>query len=353
MAVKVAIISGSRTVQPMGMETAESHLVGALRQKPDGVSIDLRVVGGRSGRRYARSMRARWVPARPGHLPHRAVRSADLIHLLGLEFPPPSRTPYVLTIHDLAGLKFADEAPLPEWTLDAVARAARLITPSRFTAEELKAVLDVPPEKVRVVVNGPGQPVSPDTEPLSSEELAALGVEAPFVLRMGGYTERKNVSLLLDAWPKIRRDSGLSLVLAGPPQPKASALLRAAASLDGVAPLGYVPAVTLTRLLRSASLLVSTSTYEGFGLPPLEAMRAGVPVVAVHSEAVAEVCGDAVILVADEKEALTAAVVGALHEAGLRERLVRAGLRRAQSFTWDRAADHLLSVYREVDDRPA
>ncbi len=346
--MKVAIVSGSRGLQPMGLESAERNLLGALRANSGEVTLDLRVAGGRSACRYARSMRARWHPARPGRMPRRAWRSADLVHLIGLDLPPPPRGPFVATVHDLAALRFPDEGRLPEWVPDIAARAARLLTPSRFTAGELEQLLDVGQERISVVPNGPGHEVSPATEPLSEDDLGALGVSTPFVLRVGGYTQRKNFPVLLGAWPEVHRRTGGSLALAGPPQASRDAALAAAGTLDGVVALDYLPAAVVPRLLRAASALVSTSTYEGFGLPPLEAMGAGVPVVAVRSAAVEEVCGEAALLVDDEPGALAEGVIRVLEDEALRERLRSTGLRRSASFSWREAAEAVVGAYREA-----
>ncbi len=335
----------------MGLESAELRLLEALQAKPDGITLELRVVGGRAGRRHARSLRARWYPGRPWRVPRRAWRSADLVHLIGLDLrPPPPERPFVATIHDLAAMRFRDEGTLPVWTSDLVQRASRLLTPSRFTAHELQELLGVPPERIRVVANGPGQPVSPAVEPLSEDELAALGIRGPFFLRMGGHSKRKNVPLLLAAWPAVRRRTAACLALAGPP-PQAENAARAA-SLDGVVVLDYLPAATMPRLIRAACAVVSTSTYEGFGLPPLESMAAGTPVVAVRSRAVEEVCATAAVLVENDPEALADSLVRVIEDAALRQQLVEAGLRRAECFSWERAADALLAVYRELDGGP-
>jgi glycosyltransferase involved in cell wall biosynthesis len=332
----------------MGIEVAERSLLGAAQAMADDVAIELRVIGGRAARRYAQSLDARWIPSRPGKMPRRAARDADLVHLLALDAPPRADVPYLLTIHDLGGLHFIDEARFPEWTADAIRGATKVITPSRFTADELASVFDVGQEKLRVVANGPGQAISPTVPPLGDVELAALRVRAPFVLRMGGYTKRKNVSVLLDAWPAIRGDTARTLVLAGPPHPLRNEQLAAAPTLDGVVTLDYLPSATLVRLLRSASVLVSTSTYEGFGLPPLEAMAAGVPVVAVRSPSVEEVCGPAALLADNDSGALASAVARALSENQLRGTLTARGLERARLFTWDNAGAELLGIYRDA-----
>jgi len=345
----VTLISGPRSERPMGLESAERRLLGALRAHPGGPALDLRVVGGRGARRHARALGARWHPAPPGRMPRRAWHAADLVHLVGLDLPPPPRPAFVATIHDLAALCFGDEGDAPPWLAEVARRAARVVTPSRFTAGELGERLGVAPERIRVIPIGPGQPVSPDVEPLTEHELAALGLDGPFVLRTGGYTERKNVGLLLAAWPEVRRRTGAQLALAGPAHAARAKHLAQAPSLDGVVVLDYLPAASMPGLLRAARALVSTSTYEGFGLPPLEAMAAATPVVAVRAPFVEEVCAQAAVLVDPEPRALAEALVRTLEDEAMRERLVAEGLRRAAAFTWPAAASALIDVYRELE----
>lgn len=333
----------------MGLESAEERLLDAVRAHPGGPDVDLRVVGGRGARRSARARRARWHPARPGCMPRRAWRAAKLVHLIGLDLPPPPRPAFVATIHDLAALRFDDEGHAPPWLEQVAGRAHRIVTPSRFTAGELTEQLGVAPERIRVIPNGPGQIVSSATKPLSGDELAALNLRAPFVLRTGGFTRRKNVALLLAAWPEVRRRTGAQLALAGPPQAARAHQLSAAPSLNGVVVLDYLPAASMPGLLRAARALVSTSSYEGFGLPPLEAMAAGTPVVAARAPFVEEVCGDAAILVDPDPAKLAESLVRVLEDEPLRDRLCTAGLRRAQAFTWPAAAGALVDVYRELE----
>lgn len=335
------MVSGPRAVEPMGLELAEMRLLPALRRRATNFGLDVRVVGGRGARRHAHRVGASWVPARSGTLPRVALRGADLIHLIGLDLPPPRRRPFVAMVHDLSSIHFDDEGTLPSWTNEIVSRARVLLTPSAFTATELTRDFAVPPERICVVGGAPVLDAS-SAEPLSRDELSQLGIEPPFVLRYGGYTRRKNVALLLDAWAQVPTGT---LVLAGPSQAARAQILARAPSRDRLVILDYVPEALLARLLRSAAALVSTSAYEGFGLPPLEALAAGTPVVAISSAFVREIVGDAALLVEDNPEALAEGIRRALTDVDLVSRLRVAGPRHAAGFTWERTASAVCGAY--------
>jgi glycosyltransferase involved in cell wall biosynthesis len=335
--MKVAVVSGPRAEQRMGLELAEARLLDALRTAPSDVDLDVRVVGGRGGFSHARRIGARWIPGRPGVVPPLAWRGADLVHLLGLDLAPPRRKPFVAMVHDLSPLRYPDEPPMSPWARDIIRHARLLLTPSEFTAGELQELLDVQPERIRVVGSGPAFDAR-SAELLSQSELERLGIDSPFVLRYGGYTARKNLPLLLDTWTRVPE---ATLVLVGPPQPARSRILANAPTLDRVVVLDYVPQSLLMRLLRTASALVSTSSYEGFGLPPLEALVAGTPVVAVRTRFTEEVCGDAAVLVDADSDA----VAGGLDTVLNRPRVLSSP-EHLKAFTWARAAEEVLRSYR-------
>lgn len=329
----------------MGLELAEFRLLEALRTAPTDIALEVRVVGGRGARRHARRVGGHWIPSFPGRPSPFAGIGADLVHLIGLDLPPPKRRPFVATVHDLSPLHYPDEGELPPWLPDVVERASLLLTPSAFTASELRRHLDVPEARIRVIGSGPGLDAQ-SAELLTPDELRQLGIEPPFVLRYGGYTRRKNVPLLLEAWARVPHGT---LVLTGPRQPARDRILAGAPSLDRVVVLDYVPKTLLARLLRSASALVSTSAYEGFGLPPLEAMAAGTPVVAASAPFVEEVCGDAALLVEGRPDVLGDAIHQVLVDSQLVSRLRAAGPARAARFTWSKTAAAVREAYTRVN----
>lgn len=342
--MRVAIVSGARSPQPMGLALAELRLLNAIRSVPSSIAVDVRVVGGRGAMRYARTIDARWIPARRGTLPRIASARADLVHLIGLDRPPPKGPPFVAMIHDLSPLHYDDEGELPPWLDEIVERAALLLTPSAFTASEVHRHLGVPEERIRVI-GGAAALEARAAKPLSPAELRELRIEPPFVLRYGGYTKRKNVPLLLETWAKVTYGT---LVLAGPPHPARDAMLANAQCLERVVVLDYVPQESLARLLRSAAVLVSTSEYEGFGLPPLEAMAAGTPVVAVSTTFAQEMCGEAAVLVGPHPDAIARGIDRVLVNPDVAGAMRLAGFLRSEKFRWERSAEAVLQAYDRV-----
>jgi glycosyltransferase involved in cell wall biosynthesis len=266
---------------------------------------------------------------------------ADLIHLLGLDLPPPRKARFVVMVHDLSPLHYDDEGQLPPWIDEIVERAALVLTPSEFTASELQQHFGVAEQRIHIIGGAPVLEAR-GAMPLSTTKLRDLGIEPPFTLRYGGYTKRKGVRLLLDAWGRAPHGT---LVLAGPSRAAGEPMLSLASSSDRVVVLDYVSDELLGRLLRSAAALVSTSEYEGYGLPAVEAMAAGTPVVAVSTPFVRELCGDAAYLVEPEAEALARAITLVGQDNALARRLSDAALERAKTFSWDRAAQRVLSSY--------
>jgi glycosyltransferase involved in cell wall biosynthesis len=244
----------------------------------------------------------------------------------------------VVLIHDVAALRRPEAygrvyAAYQRRLLPAVARKARrVITVSEFSRAEIAELLGVPRAGIEVAPNGVDARFSPGADPAPAAE--RFGLDRPYVLAVGTRSARKNLGALSQASRRLG-ELGVELVVAG----SARGYLRGEEPPEGLRRLGYVEDPLLPGLYAGARALAMPSLHEGFGLPCLEAMAAGVPVVAARSGALPETCGDAALLVEPEPEALADALVAAATNAELRERLSRAGTARAARFGWDAAAE--------------
>jgi glycosyltransferase involved in cell wall biosynthesis len=209
----------------------------------------------------------------------------------------------------------------------AARTAARVLTVSERTKRDLVEHYGIPPERVVVTPNG----VDPAFHPATQTAAAR-----PYALAVGAIQERKNQRAALAA----ARDAGLELVVVGPVKDE-----RAAAELrEGGARLeGYVEVERLAELYRGAACLVQSSRYEGFGLPVVEAMASGTPVVTVPDPALVEVAGEAAVVVPEAE--LAAGIRRAVEE---RDTLAAKGLERARAFTWEAAARATVTAYAEA-----
>ena len=243
----------------------------------------------------------------------------------------------VVVIHDAAALRHPEAystayVRYQRALLPALARRARaVITVSEFSRGELVEVLGVSPDRITVIPEGVGERFRPGTDRTAA--LGRYGLDRPYALAVGTVSERKNLALLARAAQALR-GRGIELVLAGSDR----GYLRGAEA--PIRRLGYVPDELLPGLYAGARALAMPSRYEGFGLPCLEAMACGTPVVAAAAGALPETVGAAGLLVdPDDPEAFAEALLTAACEPATRERLVGAGLRRAAGYRWTRTAE--------------
>jgi glycosyltransferase involved in cell wall biosynthesis len=294
----------------------------------------------------ARVMQATWRRLGRPSL-RRLTGDVDVIHATNFVLPPTGDTPGVVTVHDLSffrddihsGLRrLRDQVP---WSID---RAANVIVPSHAVAAEVAERYGVGNDRLTVIYEGVA-PVFFGASPLADEALARLGVERPFMLAAGTIQPRKNFHRLLHAWTAAASElAGWTLVLAGPPGWGPDLPETA-----GVRPIGWVGDETLPGLLAAADVFCYPSLYEGFGLPPLEAMAAGTPSLVGSYSAAEEVIGDGGLLVdPTDVGSISDGLVRLAADETLRARLRMAGKVRAAAFTWEATAAATISVYRSV-----
>ena len=293
-------------------------------------------------------------------LPRAARRAAvDLIHAPAYTAPLHAAVPTVLTIHDVSYERHPEWYPYRrDWRRRVFYRwsaraAAHILTVSQFSSGEITAAYGIAPDRITVAPLGAGDAFGGDAA-LFSGPLPA-GVEPPFLLHVGDLHERRNLSVVLHGLIEARRrldTPPLSLVLAGVDRGVGSRLAADAAERgapDAILRLGAVTEPALRALYHAAAALVYPSRYEGFGLPLVEAMASGTPVLASRAASIPEVVGDAgVLLDPDDPKRWADAIVDVVTDAGLRSRLRTDGLARAAMFTWQRTARITLDVYRRV-----
>jgi len=290
----------------------------------------------------------------------RAVRDIrpDVVHCPHFPTPSPVEFPLVVTMHDLTPLLIPGVMPsvfkraVYRWqTRRAVNVADRIITLSAFSLGEVERVYPAARGKGRVVFAAADDFASGPLEPLGGP--LAEFTSAPYVLSMGSVRPHKDLPTLLSAFARIaaaRPEVRLLLVGAEQPGYVVQHLGSAPVGLrDRVAFTGPVSDGVLRSLYASAAAFAFPSRYEGFGLPPLEAMAMGAPVVVARAASLPEVVGDAALtFAAGESDELAVCLERLLDDAPLRARLVAAGRARAGELTWDRTAATTTTVYSEV-----
>lgn len=289
---------------------------------------------------------------------------ADLLH--GPSFTlPPSFTPSLLTVHDLSFLRYPQGAhpALLAWLTRAVprslTRARHVLADSHSTRADLIELMQVPAEQITVIgagVEARFQPVD-DVETLQRVR-ARYRLPQRFILSVSTLEPRKNFDGLVAAFSQLATDSprslaaDLHLVIAGGKGWLYDAIFAAAEASpvrERIHFTGFVDDDDLPALYSMASLFAFPSHYEGFGIPVLEAMACGVPVVCADNSSLPEVAGQAALLIeSTDGAALVEAMARALGEPSLRDTLIERGFEQAKRFTWEAAAGRLLEVYRQV-----
>lgn len=351
--LKVAYDAGPLLDRPTGVGRYTAELGRALEAR--GVQLERYAVALRGDvpdgvarmRLPARSARRMWMrfdrPRIDG-----LIGDAALVHGTNFVLPPNGRDlPGVVTIHDLSFLRddvFPGGEALRDLVPWSIERARAVLTPTEAVATELCDRYGTTRDKLFVTPEGVAE-VFFGASPLSDTALGKMGVPGPYAVAVGTIEPRKNLPRLLDAWSRAGLEAdGWRLILAGPrgwgPELPPT---------QGVILTGWIPEETLPGLLAGASFFVYPSLYEGFGLPPLEAMAAGTAVLAGGYSAAPEVLGDGALLVEpDDTEALAEGLIRLATDEALRRSLAMAGKARAAAFTWSAAAKATIAAYGTV-----
>lgn len=290
-------------------------------------------------------------------------QGAELVHGLVNVLPLASRLPGVVTVHDLSFVRFPDKFPLAKRSyLTALCRASahrarQIIAVSQQTAKDLVTFFGIPAARITVVYNG----VQPRFTPGTPEEAHSFrqdhDLPERFLLYLGTLEPRKNLTRLVQAFGLWRAQAGhggedVRLVLAGAKGWYYTEIFQQVQELgltDQVLFPGYIPDDELPDWYRAATAFVYPSLFEGFGLPLLEAMACGTPVVCSTAPSLLEVVGESALVVpAQELTQLAAALGQILADVGIREELSQSGIEQASHFSWQRTARETTAVYDAV-----
>ena len=293
-------------------------------------------------------------------LPRRLERGdVDLLWSPLITLPLRCPVPAVATVHDLTTVLMPETHRLKvKWSVlpflrASLDRAERLVTISHSTARDIAFHFPHCAAKVRVVYPGVDPEFRPGTWGEIDDIRQELGAPEGYILYAGTLEPRKNVGAVLDAWEALRGEDPTTppLVLVGPYGWASRRLVRRIEELkpQGVQALGHVDRARLVRIFQGASLFVYPSFYEGFGLPPAEALACGIPTIVSNASSLPEVVGQAGVQVnPDDAGELAVAIRDLLASPGRREELSARGLEQAARFRWDTAAAEMEQVFREA-----
>lgn len=362
LAMDATAVLGATT----GVGQMVSQLAARLPRDP-GLDLTGLLVSWRGRGRFADAIPSGWavkplaLPARLTHLAwrrtgHPKVRGFDVVHGPNYVVPPTDdRAARLVTVHDMTAWRFPELVDhhsrfYPMHVRRAVDEGADIHAVSSFVADEIQTELGIEPDRIHVVPNGYQPVVGGDAA------RARTLIGAPYVLAIGTVEPRKDyvslVRAMADIWPIL---PDLKLVIAGADgwgADELNAVVDQLGVANRIRRLGYVSDPVKADLLAGAELLAYPSIYEGFGLPILEAMGAGVPVVSTSAGAIREIAGRAAVLVEPrDPSALAGALLTVLEDPDLRTGLAEAGRQRVDGYSWDAAVEGIARVYRQLADR--
>jgi len=276
--------------------------------------------------------------------------NASLLHVPHYNLPWIETKKSIVTVHDLIHLLFPEYFPsIPArayanlFLKIIVPRTRHILTVSEHTKKDMIQHLQLPESKITVIPLAPDVCFTPSTSPPQ-----VLTDQRPYFLYIGNIKEFKNTPFLLKAFSTFRKINGetIDLVLVG--KNFIPTMTEALTHQPGVRWLNYVPLNDLPDLYRGATAFIFPSLYEGFGLPPLEAMACGTPVITSNRASLPEVMGDAALFIdPEQEESLVSAMIKIVTTPLLRKQMVEKGLQRASLFSWKKTAEKTLNIYKQ------
>jgi Glycosyltransferase len=298
-----------------------------------------------------------------------SMEKADLFHLPqnGFRIPDAKNCKIIVTIHDLIPY-FLPEMVRPSFLKrftrempEIVERADHILTVSEFSKQDIINIFNAPPEKISVVYSAPTAAYQPlPRTPIQQYLAEKYGLGKPYILYAGGLNPRKNVAELIYAYSKIHRElpQFQQLIILGGESKHADQLKLLVRALDlegNVVFPGFIQSSDLPLFYNGADLFVYPSLYEGFGLPPIEAMACGTPVITSNVSSIPEIVSDAAIQVKPtDTLQLAEAILKVLNDPKLHHTLVEKGLQHSKKYHWRQNAARILETYcRVVNGKPA
>lgn len=301
---------------------------------------------------------------------------ADVYHIPLNAVPLWMPKPYLVTIHDMSSLLYAAQTGFRNnlrlyYLRRGLLRANHVLAVSTATRRDVESLLRIPSSRIDVVYNAPDPVFNPASltqgadEPPTHEIRRVLDryrIHYPFILYVGRTNPQKNIPRLVEAFAVVRGDlqdhpvyKDLRLIIIGDEIGKHPSLRHAVIQSrveETVRFLGFVPIETLRVFYQAAAAFVFPSLYEGFGLPPLEAMACGTPVVCSNVSSLPEVTGDAAMIVNPENVfEIARGMRELLLDTELRARLINRGFEQLRKFSWERSARQVLKTYHEIADK--
>lgn len=364
--VRISIDGNFLNMPDTGIGTYVTCLSNALEAASAELELDVAILqpSGRLLRPGGRLQRLVWDAGGVARSAMAVRPRPELIHIPQMSAPLVTPFPVVVTIHDVIPLVFPDyrstramQAYLALMSKTA-RRARHIITPSRASANDIMDVLGVAADNLTIIPEAASPELQPDETGTAGHRAARyLGIKGRYLFYLGGFDRRKNVPLLIrsfaNALPSLPEDT--SLVIGGRPQsanprlfPELEPVIRECGIGDRVRLTDRLTNDERLLLYQGADGFVMPSLHEGFGLPVLEAMACGIPVIAADRTSLPEVLGDAGMLVPPVEHDLTQAIVELVANRDRHDVLARSGLERSKMFSWAKAAEETAAVYRRA-----